>query len=214
MTTSFALLPPLCNAVRMQNLPAPASDIEPSSEWDPTTTVDYQRVRFYQRAGSSSSPRRAARQVERMWAALAHCYQSPVGIYERTVTADATSQKAGALASWLALDWPVEETLPLRYVALGADLSRDVIGFCAREGLMGYLSLAADFVVDCFGASIQGIAVNVENDPESGDEWLSLELTLSGDSQGLLARYDSYVSRWVASVPPAEQGKIRVCLYG
>jgi len=97
----------------------------------------------------------------------------------------------------------------LRPVVLGEEVAEDVQSFCEREGLLDYLRRAGDLVergFPCVGAS----RVQVDRDPETGEEWVTVNLAVEGGGD-LLERYDRYTRAWVAQVPWPQRSKIRLC---
>jgi hypothetical protein len=90
---------------------------------------------------------------------------------------------------------------PERLCALGcSDVAPEALEYCLRQGLWQYLLVALDLVREYF-ASVQACQLRLEQDPETGEAWLVLEVTLQKDVDTLLADYDVYTDRWVAQVP-------------
>jgi hypothetical protein len=59
-------------------------------------------------------------------------------------------------------------------------------------------------------ASVQACQLRLEQDPETGEAWLVLEVTLQQDVDTLLAAYDGYTDRWVAQVPWPARDQIQL----
>ena len=90
-------------------------------------------------------------------------------------------------------------------------LPEEVEHFCQREGLLGYLEHAYELIERHFGA-VDDLRVGMQPDPETGDEWVSVEITVE-DADDLLDHYESYTREWVASVPWPERVKILLAFY-
>jgi hypothetical protein len=50
----------------------------------------------------------------------------------------------------------------------------------------------------------------LEQDPETGEEWLVLDVTLQEDVDAVLAHCDVYTDRWITQTPWPERDKIRL----
>ena len=94
---------------------------------------------------------------------------------------------------------------------LGEDvwLSADLLGFCSQQGVLSYLSIAIDLIRTCF-PSLQELYPQREQDPETGEEWLMLNVVIRGDEGQILDAYDRYTDLWVSAVPWPERNKIRL----
>lgn len=65
-----------------------------------------------------------------------------------------------------------------------------------REYLIKAISLAQKHF-----PMIMTLDVQSEQDPETGEEWTVLEITVEGDIEQILNCYDNYTDDWVTSVP-------------
>jgi hypothetical protein len=88
-------------------------------------------------------------------------------------------------------------------------LSNEVMHFCAKHGILPYLSIAIDLIKTCF-SSLQDLHLQPEQDPETGEEWLGVDVTLQGNQEQVLAAYDKYTDDWVSAVPWPVRQKIRL----
>ncbi|MBI4641576.1 MAG: hypothetical protein HY731_12830 [Candidatus Tectomicrobia bacterium] len=88
-------------------------------------------------------------------------------------------------------------------------LSQDVLHFCLRQGILQHLLVALDLVEKYF-SSIRELHLHYEHDPEIGEEWLVIEVTVQGEVEEVLDNYDTYTDCWVSSVPWADRHKIRL----
>ena len=85
----------------------------------------------------------------------------------------------------------------------------EVLQFCRKHGLMKYLSDAIKLIENCF-LSIQEFHIEVEKDPETEEEWLTLAVTIQGEVDKVLKDYNGYISLFVSKVPWPERDKIRL----
>ena len=88
-------------------------------------------------------------------------------------------------------------------------LSEDLLRFCSQQGILPYLPIAIDLVRTCF-PSLQELHSQREQDPETGEEWLVLDVVIQGDEEQVLDAYDRYTDHWVSAVPWPERNKIRL----
>jgi len=88
-------------------------------------------------------------------------------------------------------------------------LSEDLLRFCSQQGILPYLPIAIDLAKTCF-PSLQELHPQREQDPETGEEWLVLDIMLQGDEEKILDAYDRYTDLWVAAVSWPERDKIRL----
>jgi hypothetical protein len=88
-------------------------------------------------------------------------------------------------------------------------LSPDLQEFCARLGILEYLAVAVDLARKCFPL-VGEPCVHPEQDPETGEEWLILDIRVRGEIDEVLDSYDLYTDLWISSVPWPEGEKIRL----
>jgi len=96
--------------------------------------------------------------------------------------------------------------------AMDSAIGDDVLRFCQQEGVRRYLLLALRLVRQCF-RSVRSLDVTLENDPDSGEEWASVDAEVGGDIEDILAAYNRYTDRWVSEVPLAAMDKVRLFYY-
>ena len=99
---------------------------------------------------------------------------------------------------------------PERLCSLGlSDEPPAALAYCLRHGLRQYLLLAIDLIHQCF-SSIEACHLRLEQDLDTGEEWLVLEVTLQEDVEEVLTSCDAYTDRWIAQVPWPERDQIRL----
>lgn len=89
------------------------------------------------------------------------------------------------------------------------DLSEEVRTFCVQHQLFQCLSKATSLVKACF-VSIQSIVPLLEEDQDTGENWIVLEVTVQGDVDDVLEQYDKYTESWVTSVQWPECERVRL----
>ena len=108
---------------------------------------------------------------------------------------------------FLTVELPIEFLkIPSRFLP---QIVPEIIEFCSRERITSYLSTAVNLVESSF-PSTTGMKINLEKDPETGEEWLVLNVTIQGEVDEVLNNYDNYTIHWVSSVPWPECHKIRL----
>ena len=90
---------------------------------------------------------------------------------------------------------------PEQLCALGlSDVTPDALAYCLQHGLRHYLLLAIDLIHQCL-SSVEACHLRLEQDPETGEEWLGLDVTLQEDVEEVLANCDAYTDRWLRRFP-------------
>jgi hypothetical protein len=82
-------------------------------------------------------------------------------------------------------------TIALPRVTLPEDVSAEILQLAPT---------ALKLIESCFG-DVQDIAASTESDPETGEFWLDLQLTLPADPDDIADAYDRFVEVWVTAVP-------------
>ena len=99
---------------------------------------------------------------------------------------------------------------PERLCSIGlSDVAPDAVAYCLQHGLRQYLLLAIDLMHQCF-SSVEACHLRLEQDLDTGEEWLVIEVTLQEDVEEVLAHCDAYTDRWIAQVPWPERDQIRL----
>lgn len=112
-----------------------------------------------------------------------------------------------AVEDFLTVEFPVEFLkIPSRILP---KITPEIIEFCSRERITSYLPTAVNSVERNF-PTISELKIEVEQDPETEEEWLVLNVTIRGEVDEVLNNYDKYINYWVSSVPWPERQKIRL----
>jgi hypothetical protein len=99
---------------------------------------------------------------------------------------------------------------PEQVCALGlSEVTPDALAYCLQHGLRHSLLLAIDLIHQCF-CSVDACPLRLEQDPETGEAWLVLDVTFQEDVEKVLANCDAYTDRWVSQVPWPEREKIQL----
>jgi len=88
-------------------------------------------------------------------------------------------------------------------------LPPEVRPFCMKEGILNYVPVATDIIEQSF-QQIDKIGMAVEEDPETGEGWLLIAITVYGEVGEILEQYERYTEKWVDAVPWPERDKIRL----
>jgi hypothetical protein len=90
--------------------------------------------------------------------------------------------------------------------------STDAAGTAAGTfaGAEAILAVAESLASECF-ADIRAISTSYESDPETGERWIELRLTVGAtDERAVADAYDRYAARWVAVVPWPQHNLVRL----
>jgi len=115
---------------------------------------------------------------------------------------------AFALHNWIVSSSPEENPAPLEVNIQNSPILPNVLQFCHREGVFQYLLIAIELAQKHF-PSIYGKQIELEQDPDTGEEWIILDVTIDGEVAKLLKNYDRYTDDWISSVPWPERTKVR-----
>lgn len=73
------------------------------------------------------------------------------------------------------------------------EVTPEVRRFCTKHGIEQYLSSTIELVKNCF-EDVREFYLEIEEDPETGEEWVSINITVAGTIEEVLAGYDQYTS--------------------
>lgn len=123
----------------------------------------------------------------------------------RNLTFDITS--SNPVEDFLRVELPMEFLkIPSKFLP---QVTPEIIEFCSRERITSYLPTAINSIERNF-PSISELKIEVEQDPETDEEWLVLNVTIRGEVDEVLSQYDKYIDYWVSTVPWPERQKIRL----
>jgi hypothetical protein len=88
-------------------------------------------------------------------------------------------------------------------------LSKELSDFCVRYELSTHLRVAIGLLKTSF-PSVERLNLQLERDPETGDEWILINFDVTGEVEDVLSRYDHYTELFVKSVPWPDRDKIRI----
>lgn len=92
---------------------------------------------------------------------------------------------------------------------LEAQLNQNIADFSIKKGLRQYLQTAFDIIYQSFPL-IRELRLLQEQDPETDEEWLLIDITVDGEIEEILDSYDNYVKKWVSSAPSSIRENIRL----
>ena len=112
---------------------------------------------------------------------------------------------------------PVEDYLQLGVVKRQEEVSRqpipevppEVVQFCIQERISKYVPVSVDIIERSFRNVVQ-TKMRVEEDPDTGEKWLMIAISVHGTVEDVLQDYDRYTESWVSAVPWPECHKIRL----
>lgn len=112
-----------------------------------------------------------------------------------------------AVEDSLTVELPIEFLkIPSRFLP---QITPEIIEFCSRERITSYLPTAVNSVEKNF-PTMSELKIEAEQDPETEEEWLVLNVTVRGEVDEVLNNYDKYINYWVSTIPWPERQKIRL----
>jgi hypothetical protein len=81
--------------------------------------------------------------------------------------------------------------------------------FIATHELAKHLETARRLVLSELEPT-SDVAVALEQDPETAEQWVELTFQVDGEPADVLERYNAYTRRWVTSAPPRAVDRIRI----
>jgi hypothetical protein len=112
-----------------------------------------------------------------------------------------------AVGDFLTVELPIEFLkIPSKFLP---QVTPEIVEFCSRERITSYLPTAVNSAEKNF-PTISELKIEVEQDPETEEEWLVLNVAIRGEVDEVLNNYDNYVNYWVSTVPWPERQKIRL----
>lgn len=93
--------------------------------------------------------------------------------------------------------------------ALGPPYPAEVVQFCARHHLLPFLETAVRLAGESFDP-LDELRVARESDPETGDEYLVIDVIGRGTLDSVLQQHRRYTERWVAQAPAGREHLIRL----
>lgn len=90
---------------------------------------------------------------------------------------------------------------------LEAQLDQNIADLLIKKGLRQYLQTAFDIIYQSFPL-IRELRLLQEQDPETDEEWLLIDITVDGEIEEVLDSYDNYVKKWISSVPSSVRKNI------
>jgi len=93
---------------------------------------------------------------------------------------------------------------------LDTKLTPEINNFCDKYNIKEYFSEVNSIIKSCF-SDIQNWDVDIVSDPETDDsEWISIEISISGEISDILERYDQYTDILISKIPWTYRDKIRL----
>lgn len=111
--------------------------------------------------------------------------------------------------SWVSTEPKSYDVLPLQFNVLKTNVPQEILHFCSRQGIIKYLPTAIDLLERRF-SSIKDVHMQEGQDPETGEEWLTLNFTIQGQIDEVLDKYDKYTDEWNSLVPWPDREKVRI----
>jgi hypothetical protein len=186
--------------------------IEEKTPYDPGTSREREDIlsilRRFRPSKRSPATRTApvVNSLNHVWVVtVARSHLVNVNLVHRNLYFDITS--SDPVEDYLDLE-PAEEASKVLQTTVPG-MSEEVLRFCGKEGVLQYLADAVRIIRQSF-EQIESLKAEVEEDPETGEKWLLISITVRGEVEAILEQYDRYTESWVFAVPWPECHKIRL----
>jgi hypothetical protein len=88
-------------------------------------------------------------------------------------------------------------------------LTKEITDFCKKKGIFEYLKVAIDIIRESF-TSVRQWSLLPEQDPETGEKWLLIDIAVDGTADEILEAYDRYIDQWVSATPESAREGIKL----
>lgn len=89
------------------------------------------------------------------------------------------------------------------------EISAEVKKFCEEHKIVPHLESILQLIQECFSPS-GSVGLEVENDPESNEQWIAIDFRAEGEPEDLLQKYEEYTEREIQTVPWPERSFFRL----
>ena len=87
--------------------------------------------------------------------------------------------------------------------------TKEITDFCKKKELFQYLKVAIDIIHESF-ISVCQWSLLPEQDRETGEKWLLIDIAVDGTAEEILAAYDRYIDQWVSVAPESAREGIKL----
>jgi hypothetical protein len=191
------------------NIPRPSGDCL-------TILWDYDQERFYQ--GLAEGARFFEQNMDKNASIKKLCdFIEEITIEESTATPlDRKALIMRSVGNWI----PVETFMlnrgspefpgTIEVKVLKCEVTNEALSFCSHHGVLQYLLPTIDLIEKCFPSLQEDISLEIVEDPESDEEWLTFNIDVKGEVEEILEDYDNYTTMFVSEVPCPERDKFRL----
>ena len=88
-------------------------------------------------------------------------------------------------------------------------LTKETTNFCKKRGIFEYLKVAINIIRESF-ISVRQLSLFPEQDPETGEKWLLIDIAVDGTTEEVLEAYDRYIDQWVSVSPESIREGIKL----
>jgi hypothetical protein len=100
--------------------------------------------------------------------------------------------------------------MPAIHVENLSQIPSRVLYFCYQQQILRHLPITIEIIEKSFFTTINEIEMELEKDPETGEEWLDFKIRIKGEVEEVLDRYDKYTERLVSLLPCSARYKMRL----
>jgi len=88
-------------------------------------------------------------------------------------------------------------------------INQDIVYLSIQKSLIKYLQTAFEIIYQSF-SFVRDVRLLQEQDPETDEKWILIDITVDGEIEEILDSYDDYVKKWVSSAPSSIRENIRL----
>lgn len=101
-------------------------------------------------------------------------------------------------------------TMPAIHLEKLSRIPSQVLYFCYQREMLRHLPIAIDIIEESFLTTINEVELEPERDSETGEEWLEFRVSIKGEVDEVLEKYDRYTERLVTSLPLSARYSMRL----
>jgi hypothetical protein len=99
--------------------------------------------------------------------------------------------------------------IPVTHLKRLSQIPSNVLYFCYQERILRHVPVAVEIIEKSF-STVTGLQMDLEEDLETGEEWLELKLSVKGEVNEVLEDYDKYTELLVSSIPSSARYNMRL----
>jgi len=198
--------------VLLAGFPRPSGNSKTAETWS------YDQNQFYQTYPISDKTTQLLEQEKKQQDIVKQLWDYMKEIFEYESTEFSTSKIVfdnrvtlikKVIQPWLTRKLPSKHAITFESKAGEPEFTYRVLSFCYHQSILKYLSTAIDIIESCFPTILE-LFPEVEEDPETDEKWVNLDINVQGEVDEILENYNRYISLFISKVPLPKRDKIRL----